>query len=67
MLKSFQGNIAFISLVIISSIFIFSVAAFAETINYTYDDAGQVVKAVYADGETGTASCMRMINPRTGW
>jgi YD repeat-containing protein len=49
-LKSFQGNIAFISLAIISSIFIFTTTAFAETINYTYDDAGQVIKAVYADG-----------------
>jgi hypothetical protein len=52
-LKSFQRNITFISLVIISSIFIFSAfifttGAFAETINYTYDDARQVVKAVYA-------------------
>jgi YD repeat-containing protein len=49
-LKSFQGNIAFISLVIISSIFLFTAPAFAETINYTYDDAGQVKKAVYENG-----------------
>jgi hypothetical protein len=51
-LKLFQRNIAFILLLIISSIFIFTAPAFAvtETINYSYDDARQVVKAVYADG-----------------
>ena len=51
-LKSFIGNIAFISLVIISSIFIFiaPVLASTETITYTYDDAGLVIKAAYEDG-----------------
>ena len=53
--KSFKGNIAFISLVIISSIFmstalIFTAPAFAETITYSYDDAGQVRKATYENG-----------------
>jgi hypothetical protein len=49
-LKSFKTHIAFISLVIISCILIFSVAAYAETITYSYDDAGQVVKAEYDNG-----------------
>jgi YD repeat-containing protein len=48
--KSFLSNIAFISLAIIISIFISSATASAETITYTYDDAGQVIKATYTDG-----------------
>jgi hypothetical protein len=51
-LKSFQGNIAFISLAIISSIYLFTapVLAGSETINYSYDDGRQVKKAVYENG-----------------
>jgi hypothetical protein len=65
---SFLSSIAFISLAIISCMFMFTEAAHAvtETIPYTYDDAGQVVKAAYPDGKSGMASCMAMINQRTG-
>lgn len=44
------GRNAFIGLAIIASIFITAIASFAETINYSYDNAGRLTKAEYGGG-----------------
>jgi YD repeat-containing protein len=31
---------------------IWAAAAFAETVNYTYDDAGRLIRVAYANGKT---------------